>query len=183
LNQEFNYINFNEKIIHSLIISAKEGDKLSVERLHSIIRDVAHSYFLSKYKLKKIYNHDDIDDLTNDVCISFYENLNRIDNIENWLRKVLYFKFVSFYKKSRSRQTFELNTAIHKSVDPDVSIPLDSEIVLTQLNRLSEDKRLIIRQRFWEGLKFQEIAENMNKSEAAVKKMFYRTLDELKNKF
>jgi RNA polymerase sigma-70 factor (ECF subfamily) len=117
------------------------------------------------------------------VCISFYENLNRIDNIENWLRKVLYFKFVSFYKKSRSRQTFELNTAIHKSVDPDVSIPLDSEIVLTQLNRLSEDKRLIIRQRFWEGLKFQEIAENMNKSEAAVKKMFYRTLDELKNKF
>ncbi|MGE5811815.1 MAG: hypothetical protein ACM339_09950 [Ignavibacteria bacterium] len=36
--------------------------------------------------------------------------------------------------------------------------------------------------RFWEELKFSEIAENLNKTEDAVKKMFYRTIDELKSR-
>jgi DNA-directed RNA polymerase specialized sigma24 family protein len=36
--------------------------------------------------------------------------------------------------------------------------------------------------RIWGELKFSEIAEEMNKSEVAVKKMFYRTLNELKDK-
>jgi len=36
--------------------------------------------------------------------------------------------------------------------------------------------------RFWEDLKFAEIAENLGKSEDAIKKMFYRTIDELKIK-
>jgi len=31
-------------------------------------------------------------------------------------------------------------------------------------------------------LKFSEIAEKLNKNEAAIKKMFYRTIEELKNK-
>jgi len=182
LNQDFNYINFNEKSIHSLINSAKSGDKLSIEQLLSIIREVSHSYFLSKYRLKKIVNIDDVEDLTNDVCLIFHQNLEKIENIENWLRKVLYFKFISFYKKSQNRQTFELNTAIHHTENPDNSIPIDAEIVLKKLNNLSDEKQQIIRQRFWEGLKFQEIADNLSKSEAAVKKMFYRTLEELKNK-
>jgi RNA polymerase sigma factor (sigma-70 family) len=47
---------------------------------------------------------------------------------------------------------------------------------------LVEDKQKIIKMRFWENLKFSEIAENLNKSEDAVKKMFYRIIEELKTK-
>jgi len=36
--------------------------------------------------------------------------------------------------------------------------------------------------RLWEELKFYEIDEQLNKTEDAVKKMFYRTIDELKNR-
>jgi RNA polymerase sigma-70 factor (ECF subfamily) len=50
------------------------------------------------------------------------------------------------------------------------------------LDTLSEEKQKIIKLRFYEDLKFNEIAEVLNKSEVAVKKMLYRTLEELKNK-
>lgn len=59
---------------------------------------------------------------------------------------------------------------------------IDAESVLNILNTVSEEKQEIVKLRFWGDLKFSEIAEKLNKSEAAVKKMFYRTLLELKAK-
>lgn len=59
---------------------------------------------------------------------------------------------------------------------------IDSERVLSLLHTLSEEKQEIVKLRFWGDLKFNEIAEKLNKNEAAIKKMFYRTLLELKNK-
>jgi len=59
---------------------------------------------------------------------------------------------------------------------------LDLDLVMQHVESLSDEKQKIIKMRFWEDLKFHEIAEKMNKSEAAIKKMFYRALLEVKNK-
>jgi len=47
---------------------------------------------------------------------------------------------------------------------------------------MSEEKQEIVKLRFWGDLKFEEIGEKLNKNEAAVKKMFYRTLLDIKEK-
>ncbi|RPI76262.1 MAG: sigma-70 family RNA polymerase sigma factor, partial [Ignavibacteriales bacterium] len=67
-----------------------------------------------------------------------------------------------------------------ESSNPGSSV--DAEKILSVLDTLSEDKQKIIKMRFYEDLKFAEIAEILYKSEDAVKKMFYRTIEELKNK-
>jgi len=59
---------------------------------------------------------------------------------------------------------------------------LDFDRMLKKLETLTEEKQKIIRLRFWGELKFKEIADAMNKTEVAVKKMFYRALVELKDK-
>lgn len=59
---------------------------------------------------------------------------------------------------------------------------IDADSVLSMLDTLSEEKQEIVKLRFWGDLKFAEIAEKLNKNEAAVKKMFYRTLLEIKDK-
>jgi len=59
---------------------------------------------------------------------------------------------------------------------------IDAESVLVVLNTMSEEKQEIVKLRFWGDLKFNEIAEKLDKNEAAVKKMFYRTLLEIKEK-
>jgi RNA polymerase sigma factor (sigma-70 family) len=181
--QRLNYINFKQNELKDLFSDAKKGDSSAFNKLSGFIRNISHSYFLSKMRHGKIRNYEDVDDLSNAVYLSFAEQYQKIENLENWLRRVLFLTFVSWYKKTRKRKTFELNEAFYieqKTENPAVKI--DAEKFLAVLNTLSEDKQQILKMRFWEDLKFAEIAQKMSKSEDAVKKMFYRTIQELRSK-
>jgi len=126
---------------------------------------------------------EDVDDLTNDVYLAFAEQYHNIDNLENWLRKVLFLTFVKWYKRNRAKATFQLNDNISSNESADRSSEfLDAGTAMSALKTLSDEKQEIVRLRIWGDLKFSEIAEEMNKSEVAVKKMFYRTLNEIKDK-
>ena len=147
------------------------------------MREISYSYFLSKHRAHKITNKDDVDDLATNVYIAFAEQYHKIDIIENWLRRVLFFTFVRWYKQNNQRRTIELNediTADDSNLRTDEGF--DVNAILKILDTLSDDKQEIVKLRFWGDLKFSEIAEKLNKNEAAIKKMFYRTIEELKNK-
>ena len=147
------------------------------------MREISYSYFLSKHRAHKITNKDDVDDLATNVYIAFAEQHHKIDIIENWLRRVLFLTFVRWYKQNNQRRTIELNediTADDSNLRTDEGF--DVNAILKILDTLSEDKQEIVKLRFWGDLKFSEIAEKLNKNEAAIKKMFYRTIEELKNK-
>ena len=181
--QELNYINFSKNELDTLFNEAKKGDSTSFSELSVHIRSISYSYFMSKLKHGKIINRDDVDDLANNVYLSFAEQYHKIETLENWLRRVLFLTFVNWYKKTKKRKTFELDEAFYmedKGENP--AVKLDAGKVIEALNALSEEKQKIFKMRFWEDLKFTEIAENLNKSEDAVKKMFYRTIEELKAK-
>lgn len=146
------------------------------------MRDIALSYFMSKYRSNKLQNKDDAEDLTNSVYLSFAEQYHKIDNIENWLRRVIFLTFVRFYKKNAARKTYELSERMAaENTNIFTENSFDVTAVRKVLETLSEEKQEIIQLRIWGELKFQEIAERLNKSEAAVKKMFYRTIEEIKD--
>lgn len=147
------------------------------------MRQISYSYFLSKHKSHKITNKDDVDDLANNVYITFAEQYDKVDVIENWLRRVLYLTYIRWYKLNNQRRTLELNEDIAAN-DTNVRTDegFDVNAILKILDTLSSEKQEIVKMRFWGDLKFAEIAEKLNKNEAAVKKMFYRTIEEIKNK-
>lgn len=147
------------------------------------MREIAYSYFLSKHRSHKITNKDDAEDLATNVYIAFAEQYHKIDIIENWLRRVLFLTFVKWYKQNNQRRMFEINediTADDSNLRTDEGF--DVNAILKVLDTLSEEKQEIVRMRFWGDLKFSEIADKLNKNEAAIKKMFYRTIEEIKNK-
>lgn len=182
-NSDLNYNNFSKKKLGNLHRQSCSGDSKSFEELSAFIRHISYTYFKSKHNLGKIINEDDVEDLTQNVYISFAEHYHNIENIEFWLRRVLFLTFISWYKNEKKRKTFELNETYYNSkINYDPAINIDAEKIVDELNKLSEEKQQIVKLRFWGGLKFSEIAEQMNKSEMAVKKMFYRTIEELKKK-
>ena len=159
------------------------GDSKAFSDLSKHIRDIAHSYFLSKHHQKRIVNLDDVDDLTNNVYLAFAEQFEKITTLENWLRRVVFLSFVRWYKRNKSIPTVELNESLLANEETDsVSVNIDAGTALDVLSNLSEEKQEIVKLRFWGELKFSEIAERMNKNEDAIKKMFYRTLNEIKEK-
>jgi RNA polymerase sigma-70 factor (ECF subfamily) len=182
-SDRLNYINFTQKELDSLFNSAREGNSKAFNELSGYVRNISFSYFNSKLRQGKIINKDDVDDLANNVYLSFAEQYHKIENIEFWLRRVLFLNFVNWYKKNKARKMINIDDVYY--LKEDTSNPgdsVDAEKILSVLDTLGEDKRKIIKLRFYEDLKFAEIAEILHKSEDAVKKMFYRTIEELKGK-
>lgn len=124
-----------------------------------------------------------MDDLTANVYIAFAEQYQKIETIENWLRRVLFPTFIRFYKQNNLKRTTQLKESLTAD---DSYIRTDQEhdinVILKEVDTLSDEKQEIIKLRFWGDLQFNEIAEKLNKNEAAVKKMFYRSIEEIKNK-
>jgi RNA polymerase sigma-70 factor (ECF subfamily) len=177
------YSNFSGDELEKHLRLAVAGNSKSLNIISTAIRDIAFNYFEIKYKIGKLKNIDDAEDLANNVYLAFAEQYEKIKNIEHWLRRVLFLTFVNWYKKQKKHQHFELDEAYDlSSENSDSEIILDSEKALEVLNSLSEKKREIIKMRFWEELKFSEIAEKLGKNESAIKKMLYRTLEEIKKK-
>lgn len=175
--------NFSKSDLDKLLSKSKLGDAQSFNTLSKYVRDITYSYFHSKYQLGKIVNLDDVNDLTNNAYLTFAEQYHGINNLENWLRRVLFLSFVNWYKKKKKLQTFELQENYYiTDEDKNIGNQIDIDRILKLLNTLTEQKQKILQMRFWQGLKFSEIAENLGKKESAIKKMFYRTIEELKNK-
>lgn len=176
-----NYSNFSRKELDDLFSNAKNGDNNSFNSLSGYLRHISYTYFHSKYKLGKIDRVEDVEDLSNNVYLTFAEQYNKIENLEFWLRRVLFLNFINWYKKNHNKNMFELDEARYlqdNNIHP--ADKLDAEKILGLLNKLNSEKQSVIKMRFWEGLKFSEIAVQLNKSEDAVKKIFYRTIEELK---
>ena len=126
---------------------------------------------------------EDAEDLTQSVYLAFAEQYQSVEELEKWLRRVLFLNFIKWYKKNKSQKSIPLRENVQAQSMIEVSSSLiDAEAVLSILETLSEEKQEIVKLRFWGDLKFIEIAEKLNKNEAAVKKMFYRTLIEIKEK-
>ena len=106
-----NYINFTRNELEELFINSKNGDSKAFESLSGYVRHIAYSYFQSKQRSGKIINIDDVDDLSNNVYLSFAEQYHKIDNLEFWLRRVLFLNFINWYKKNRSNKLTELDEA------------------------------------------------------------------------
>lgn len=177
------YYNFSKEELRDLLELTKNGDANSFQELSSLIRSISYSYFKSKYNYGKLHTVDDADDLANDVFITFTKQYQDILDIEKWLRRVLFLTFINFYKKQRSRSFAEFDENFHEDTeDMDVSINIDSQKIIKIVSNLKDPKDKIIMMRFWEGMKFIEIAEKLDRNEAAVKKMFYRSIGEIKNK-
>lgn len=182
-SERLNYINFTQKELDSLFNSAREGDSKAFKELSVYVRDISFSYFNSKYRQGKIINKEDVDDLSNNVYLSFAEQYHKIENLEFWLRRVLFLNFVNWYKKNKARRMVDIDTVYYlKENTSNPGDSIDASKILSVLDLLGEDKQKIIKLRFYEDLKFAEIAEILHKSEDAVKKMFYRTIEELKSK-
>jgi len=174
------FLKIEKEQVEALLTKSKNGDSRSFEKLSIHIKDISYSYFISKYYSGKLNNKDDAEDLTSGVYISFAEQYTSINNIEHWLRRVLFLTFVNWYKKNKRRAETEFDESYHNiEAGSEANDKFDVEKIISLVNTLSEEKQSIIKLRFWEELKFSEIAEKTNKSEAAVKKMFYRTIEEL----
>ena len=123
-----------------------------------------------------------MENLTNNVFLAFAEEYKNIENLGYWLRRMLFIVFIRWYKHKKIRTSKKLSSIMsvgNNGADEDEILAAQ---VTKVLNTVTEEKQKIVRLKFWAHLDFKQIAEYLNKSEAAVRKSYYNTLLALKNR-
>jgi len=174
----------------------KNGDTFYFEKIYR--------HFFSKiyrYVFLKILNKGTAEDLTSEVFIRVYRNLNKVNlnavTIKIWIYKIAKNLITDYFRSSQNRQNVksldeylegdkELESTDSKLVDQGEIFSngnqFKNERLISALNNLPEMQREIIFLRYVEGMDFKSISLILNKSEIALRALKFRALESMKGK-
>ncbi|MCP4157992.1 MAG: RNA polymerase sigma factor [bacterium] len=137
----------------------------------------AWNMMVAKYS-KKVYNlalnfagnRDDASDITQDIFLKVYNNIDKFQqerNFDSWLLRLSKNYCIDYYRKSKHyRQKLELNEALYDgAIHDDMKTPEDTVVkndeikyLRKKLQQLSPDVRALIIMRDIQNYSYQDIA-------------------------
>lgn len=163
-------------------IAAAKKDPQQFVQLYELYLPSIYRYIFSK-----VGNQKDAEDLTSQVFLSAFENLNRYKHrgyFIAWLFGITKHKVNDHFRKSKIELPLSKILYLTSQEEPiaDLIRYEEKEKLLLLLSKLSTTQQELIRLRFVAKLTFHQIAEILNKREDAVKKQLYRLLNQLEQK-
>jgi len=142
--------------------------------MEHIIEDLVDIYSerLLRYATSILFNHQDAEDVVQDVFMSAYQNLATFDgdNISAWLYKITYNKSINKLKK---RKILLFADVPENSIVSQNQIGLSDE-TLHALSLLTPQDRALLYGRIIEDYDYEELAEQMDASPATLRKRYER---------
>lgn len=150
------------------------------QTIAGLIKTNQEKYYRVAYSYVK--NMDDALDIVNDAVVKALQNIAQLRDkrhLETWFYRILINESVSFVRKYRRivylDELPEIQLLETESADRDQYITLYSAI-----DKLSPKLRTVVILRFFEDMKFDEIAEITSTKLSTVKARLYRALELLK---
>ena len=157
-------------------------------RINEAFNEFYNEYFKLIYYIISQYidNQYDIEDLTQDVFVNFFNNIMKIDlnkNVKYYLITMAKNTSINFLKSKNKKIIFE-NDFILSIVDEESKIDkvLYENIIESLSNVLSDVEVKIIILHILEGKKFKDIADDVNMSINTVLTTYYRAINKFKKK-
>jgi RNA polymerase sigma factor (sigma-70 family) len=166
--------------------------KFSQERT----RNEAFNLLLNKYQ-QKIYwhirrlviNHDDADDLVQDVFVKVWKNLGNFrsdSQLYTWLYRIATNECITFLNKKKNQNniplddvSFELSESLMDATYFDGN---KAQLKLQQaLLTLPEKQRLVFNMKYFDDLKYEEISEILGTSVGALKASFHLAVKKIES--
>jgi RNA polymerase sigma-70 factor (ECF subfamily) len=141
------------------------------------------------YIYHRVGNVQDAEDLT---ARTFYRALEKLHTYEDrglpfsaWLFRIAHNLVANWHRDHSRRQVFSLDKLWWRSSDeprPDQAVEINAERteLWDAINRLPEERRNLLLYKLNTTLSNLEIGELMNKSESAIKSLYFRTLAALR---
>ena len=172
-----NYQSYNDKRLIDLI---QKGDKEAFNMLYS-------RHFPAVYK-RVLYTipSGDVDDVTQEIFIAVMRSISNYKGsakFSTWLRTLINRQVADFYRsRQRKIEEVDLDDFELPSKQDDVGSKQHDERITVRraLKKMPTDYQEILLLRFAEGLRFKEIANELDKHPEAVKSLFRRAIMALK---
>jgi RNA polymerase sigma-70 factor (ECF subfamily) len=172
--------------LSTIIDAARNG---GAEALNRLLR-VAHVYLgsFAVHETPEATTHKfDASDIRQesmiDVARGIHKFQGRSREFFNWLRQIVRTNTIDQHRrhrKSAEREVVDdllLNNIPAPSETEQLLHVEQREQVEKAMSKLSEDHRAVLRLRVWEGLKWEEIGQKLNRSADASRQLFARALD------
>jgi len=126
---------------------------------------------LLRYATSILYNHQDAEDVVQDVFIAAYQSKNSLDkkNISAWLYKATYNKSINKLRRRR----FLVFGCIPENTVASKDMGFSDE-VLQALGALKPQDRALLYARIVEGYSYEELSLQMGCSQANLRKRYER---------
>lgn len=159
-------------------------------------RQEAFSILLKKYQ-QKIYwhirrmviNHDDADDIVQDVFIKVWKNINSFrqdSQLYTWIYRIATNECITFLNKKKNYLNVsyeELAEKLEDSLNDDNYF--SAEAIQKKLQKailtLPEKQRLVFNMKYYDDLKFQEISDILGTSVGALKASYHLAVKKIEN--
>jgi RNA polymerase sigma factor (sigma-70 family) len=167
-------------------------EKFSSERT----RNEAFNLLLGKYQ-QKIYwhirrlviNHDDSDDIVQDVFIKVWKNLANFrsdSQLYTWLYRIATNECITFLNDKKRHNNIPLDDVAYDLADSLVDSPyFDGDHIQMKLQQalltLPEKQRLVFNMKYFDDLKYEEISEVLGTSVGALKASFHLAVKKIEH--
>ena len=150
------------------------------ERVYLDYRDKVRRYISGKVR-----NIHDIEDLTSDVFVKVYENLEKFDgekgSVSTWVYTITRNTVIDFYRTNKTCEELPETLVSDDGVDENVIKEESLSELCDALESLDERSRDLIIFHYYTGLTLKEIAEKMSISYSYAKLLHNNALAKLKD--
>lgn len=152
-------------------------------------REEAFGHLLEKYQQKlywhvrrMVINHDDADDVIQDVFIKIWRNLDKFrkdSQLYTWLYRIATNECITFLNKKKQKQNLSLDDDSSAYLTESLSDSSyfngdQAQMKLQQaILTLPEKQRLVFNMKYFEDLKYDEISEIVGTSVGALKASYH----------
>lgn len=153
-----------------------------------------HVYALLSFIRRHVFTREDAEDVLLEVFLAVLEH-DSLANVSDgeqlaWLLRVAYNKCVDVYRRAQRQRIVSLESVTETLYEDEERAPeqvaLRSEehaLLRAHLAHLPQQQQAALCLRFAEGLRCEEIARRLNKSEGAVRMLLSRTLNFLRETY
>ncbi len=129
---------------------------------------------------KMVVDHDDANDLTQDTFVKVWQNLGsfRADSqIYTWIYRIATNECLNFLEKKKRRNHIDISALNEILTDFETNPLIDGDSIQIQLQKalltLPDKQRLVFNMKYFDEMKYSEIAEITGTSEGALKASYH----------
>lgn len=168
----------------SILIAEAGHDKEAFGKLYQMYVDRIYSYVYYRTGSRA-----DAEDLTARVFVRAIQHIGRYQDqgapFSAWLYRIARNLLSNWYRDQSRRKLVSLDSIAQRQVldSPELAAEIDEdrEALLSAIRRLPSDRQELLILKYVEGLPNAEIGRIMDRSEGAIKSLYFRTLISLKD--
>jgi len=164
-----------------LLIEAAQKDPSRFAELYE-----QHFHHVYAYVARRVRDRAEVQDLTAQVFHRALANLGKFkwrgSPFAAWLYRIASNAIADQAKQKMRESTEQPNTASQSSTATDLEAVERCARLFSAVDKLPEDQRRVIVMRFADEQSIREIADELGRSEGAVKQLQFRALENLRNR-